>query len=245
MLVLVHGVPETAQLWDRLRDALGTASVAVELPGFGCARPDGFTATKDAYAEHLVGVLESVGEPVDLVGHDWGALLALRVVTTRPDLVASWAVDVAGGFHERAAWHDLARVWQTPGEGEAFFERQATAPREAVVAAFEALRIPAADAESMAEHFDATMGTCILDLYRSATPNVWASWQPAWAPTTCPGLVLAPRDDPFARDLRLSEEVAARLGARHEVLDDLGHFWPLEDPARVAGVLAGFYDTLR
>lgn len=245
MLVLVHGVPETAQLWDQLRAALGHESLAVELPGFGCPRPPGFTATKDAYAEFLVGELSSIGEPVDLVGHDWGALLALRVVTTRPDLVRSWVVDVAGGFHERAAWHDLARIWQTPGEGEAFFERQAHAPHEAVVAAFEALRVPTGGAELLASHFDATMGSCILDLYRSATPNVCATWEPTWAPTSAPGLVLCPAEDPFARHEGLSSEVAERLGARHEVLEDLGHFWPLEDPARVAGVLRAFYASVR
>lgn len=44
MIFLVHGVPETADLWDRLRTHLDGESLAVELPGFGCARPDGFAA---------------------------------------------------------------------------------------------------------------------------------------------------------------------------------------------------------
>lgn len=245
MLVLVHGVPETARLWDELRPSLDGDVLAVELPGFGCPRPVEFGATKDDYAEHLVGVLESVGGGVDLVGHDWGALLVLRVVTTRPDLVSSFAVDVAGGFHERATWHGLAQVWQTPGEGEAFFERQAATPRESIVEALEALRIPHGAAAAMADRMDATMGSCILDLYRSAVPNVAATWAPEWAATSMPGLVLAPTEDPFAKDLSLSEEVASRLGARHEVLSDLGHFWPLEDPARVAASLRSFYAAIR
>jgi len=51
MIVLVHGVPETAALWDRLRSHLDGESVAVALPGFGCARPDGFPATLSAFQD--------------------------------------------------------------------------------------------------------------------------------------------------------------------------------------------------
>ena len=48
MIVLLHGVPETADLWADVRDNLDQPSVALRLPGFGCPRPDGFAATKDA-----------------------------------------------------------------------------------------------------------------------------------------------------------------------------------------------------
>ena len=74
MIVFVHGVPETAALWDKVRAQFDDETVALSLPGFGCARPDGFSATKDAYAQWLVGELEQFDEPVDLVGHDWGGV---------------------------------------------------------------------------------------------------------------------------------------------------------------------------
>ena len=49
--VLVHGVPETARLWNSVRSQLQRQDViAVELPGFGTPRPDGFGATMDEYA---------------------------------------------------------------------------------------------------------------------------------------------------------------------------------------------------
>ena len=50
MIVLLHGVPETADIWDDVRAQLNDESVALRLPGFGSARPDGFGATKDDYA---------------------------------------------------------------------------------------------------------------------------------------------------------------------------------------------------
>ena len=77
--VLIHGVPDTPRLWDKLRAHLSRRDVlAPALPGFGCPAPDGFAATKEAYVDWLVAELERVGEPVDLVGHDWGALLVQR-----------------------------------------------------------------------------------------------------------------------------------------------------------------------
>jgi pimeloyl-ACP methyl ester carboxylesterase len=58
-VVLVHGVPETPALWDPLRSELQRQDVeALQLPGFGCPRPDGFGATKEEYVEWLVGELE-------------------------------------------------------------------------------------------------------------------------------------------------------------------------------------------
>lgn len=69
MIVLGHGVPETAALWDELRTLLPGDTLAVRLPGFGCPRPEGFAATPDAYAGWLIGEIERIGQPVDLVAH--------------------------------------------------------------------------------------------------------------------------------------------------------------------------------
>ena len=40
-VVLVHGVPETPAVWDPLRSKLSRDDVvALQLPGFGCPRPE-------------------------------------------------------------------------------------------------------------------------------------------------------------------------------------------------------------
>ena len=82
MIVLVHGVPESAALWDLLRAALAGESAALALPGFATPRPAGFGATKDDYVDWLVGEIEQFDAPVDLVGHDWGAALTYRVAVS-------------------------------------------------------------------------------------------------------------------------------------------------------------------
>ncbi len=243
MFVFVHGVPETADLWNKVRPLMGGESVALALPGFGCERPDGFGATKDDYVAWLLGELERIDDPVDLIGHDWGAGLTYRVATAHGDQIHGWAADVANVMHPNYEWHDFAKIWQTPGDGESFFRDQLASPPDSQAQVFEVLGVPSADALELATWSDETMGACILDLYRSATPNPFADWGQAYGITAAPGLVLHPTDDPFSDDLQ-SREVASMLGARHEVIPDAGHWWALQAPVTSAALLQGFFGSI-
>ena len=117
-VVLVHGIPETPEIWGPLRDVLSRPTTALALPGFGCSRPNGFRATKDAYAEWLAASLQTLPSPVDVVAHDLGALLTMRVVSAFDVPVRSWVVDVPALFHPRFVWPPRVRQLQTPGVGE-------------------------------------------------------------------------------------------------------------------------------
>src|SRR5438093_2684440 len=180
--VLVHGVPDTHRLWDKLRSRLSRRDVlAPSLPGFGSAPPPGFQPTKDAYVDWLIDEIERAGGPVDLVGHDWGALLVQRAVSLRPDLIRTWACG-DGPIDREYVWHDLAQQWQTPGVGEAVM---AAMTEQALAEALPAAGVPAADARAAAAHVDDRMRECILRLYRSAV-NVGAEWEPDGARSTRP-----------------------------------------------------------
>lgn len=244
--ILVHGNPETPAVWGPLRTSLGRQDVvALQLPGFGVAAPDGFGATKDEYVEWLVGELERVGEPVDLVGHDWGGGFALRVACTRPELLRSWASDVAGLLDPDYVWHDFARIWQAPGAGERWVADTVASPKEARVERLRAGGVPPEQAAAFADALDAEMGRCILALYRSAAQPAMAEWgQDAEAASARPGLVIAPGDDPFTGGTAMARRSAERMGARFEVLDGLAHWWMLQDPARGARLLEDFWSSL-
>jgi pimeloyl-ACP methyl ester carboxylesterase len=243
MIVFLHGVPETAELWDKMRAEFEEETVALSLPGFGCARPSGFGATKDDYIDWLVAELATFDEPVDLVGHDWGALLTYRIATTRGDLLRSWTADCANGVHPRAKWHQYAQIWQTPGEGEAYFKAIHEAPIESMAEAYEGFHLGHDDALTLARWSDDTMGTCILDLYRSATPNVYESWGAQMGPTSAPGLVLFAELDSFSHE-GMSHEVAETLDAREATLEGVGHWWALEQPREAAAVIKDFIHSL-
>ena len=177
MIVLVHGVPESAALWDKVRERLDGPSTALALPGFACPRPDGFGATRDDYAAWLVGELEAIDEPVDLVGHDWGAALTYRVATTRGDLLRSWAADVANVMHPRTTRGTTSpRSGRQTGRARSSSpHRPACRPRTWRPDTRRWVCRPA-DAGVLVPLGDPVMASCIMDLYRSATPRIFDHW---------------------------------------------------------------------
>lgn len=83
--VLVHGVPDTERVWSGVIARLQRSDVVTRsLPGFGGQAPHGIDAMKEAYADWLLAELARQPAPIDVVGHDWGALLVTRAVSLRP-----------------------------------------------------------------------------------------------------------------------------------------------------------------
>lgn len=245
--VFVHGNPETPAVWEPLLAQLERRdTVALHLPGFGVPAPAGFGATKEEYVDWLIAELEAIGEPVDLVGHDWGGGFALRVACLRADLLRSWISDVGGMMVPDFTWHDLALVWQTPGAGEEFFATMTSPPVEERAKALEAFGITPPAAMAFASALDDEMVRCILALYRSAIQpamNVWAA--DAKAATARPGLIVSAANDPFTGGGASSAKAAAATGAQTAVLPGVGHWWMLEDPAGGAHAIESFWASVK
>ncbi|MFB6892921.1 alpha/beta fold hydrolase [Kitasatospora sp. NPDC056327] len=231
--ILIHGVPDTHRVWDGVRRHLTRTDVeAWDLPGFGAPRPPGFRSTKEEYVDWLVDRLERFGEPVDLVGHDWGCILTARVASVRPDLVRTWAGG-NGPVDAGYAWHPLARTWQHPVEGERFMrDLEPGAFARDLTAGFD---VPPGPAGETARRVDGPMKDSILRLYRSAV-TVGAEWEPDLARVTAPCLVLWGVRDP-ACPVRSGERLARSLRAPGVVRLDCNH-WPLlQRPAEVAAAV--------
>ena len=241
-VVLVHGNPETAAIWDPLRAVLGRDDVvALSPPGFGAPADPTFAATSDDYLAWLVAELESLDGPIDLIGHDWGGGHVQRVAATRPDLIRSWASDIAGAADPEYVWHDLALVWQTPGDGEAFVEAMQSMPYGDRVAAYTERGMTEPAARSCVEAMGPDMGRCILALYRSAAQPAMTTWGDELAAAERrPGLVIIATADEFTGGPELARRSAERFGAEVAVLEGLGHWWMLEDPGAGAAALRTF-----
>lgn len=56
-----------------------------------------------------------------------------------------------------------------------------------------------------------------------------------------PGLAIIGTEDHFVGSEEMRRRSAARAGARAEILDGLGHWWMVQDPARIARVLGSFW----
>ncbi len=196
--VFVHGNPETAAIWEPLLAELQHPdSVTLSPPGFGAPVPDGFGATADEYAAWLATELERQGAPIDLVGHDWGGGHVMRIAMERPDLVRSWAMDIAGCFAPDYVWHDRARVWQTMGAGEESVAAMASLSLADRASMFESLGMTPDISRAVAEANNDTMGRCILSLYRSAAQPALARLGGSLAAAAArPGLVIIPTEGP-------------------------------------------------
>jgi pimeloyl-ACP methyl ester carboxylesterase len=234
--VFVHGVPDTHHVWRTLIRRLRRDDVvSVSLPGFGCEVPPGFDCSKEAYCDWLLSEVDNVGGPVDLVAHDWGAILALRVASLEPKLIRTWAVGGAP-LDPEYEWHKVAKLWQTPEVGEQVMEKLTP---ETLAPSLVAAGVPAEDAAEAALRVDATMKRSILALYRSGV-RVGAEWEHGLTRVGGRGLVLWGADDPYAAPV-FGSRLASRTGARFVTYAECGHWWQLERPGEVAKELEALW----
>ena len=248
MKVLVHGNPECDAIWGPLIAELSKRGVddvlALSPPGFGAPVPDGFEATPPGYVEWLAEALAGVEEPIDLLGHDWGAGHVLGLAASRPDLIRSWAADCAGLIHPDYEWHDMARVWQQPEAGEAAIAMMVEGPLDERKKMLAGLGLSEEIAGPMAEAANAQMGACVLTLYRAAAqPAMRELGNRLAAAERRPSLFLVATDDPYVPET-FAPEVAARLGSETVRLEGQGHWWMVGDPAPAAEALTAFWSGL-
>lgn len=94
-VLLLHGFPQTHRAYDGLADSLAASGAPLRLlapdqrgysPG---ARPkDPSAYVLPALAADMVGLLDACGiEHVDVVGHDWGAMVGWYLAARHPDRV--------------------------------------------------------------------------------------------------------------------------------------------------------------
>lgn len=96
-VVLLHGFPEFSHSWRKQIPALNAAgfrTIAVDLPGYNdSTKPE----EVDAYrlpnvVRQIAALIEHLGAPVTLIGHDWGGLTAWFLAMTRPELLTKLVV---------------------------------------------------------------------------------------------------------------------------------------------------------
>lgn len=93
VVLMLHGFPDSLRSFDDQLSALaasGYRAVSVAMRGY---EPSSQPADGDYHAirmvEDVVAWIDSLGAPVHLVGHDWGATIAYGVAAHAPDRLAS------------------------------------------------------------------------------------------------------------------------------------------------------------
>lgn len=246
-LLLVHGVPDTPHVWAPLVDALKPHReriIVPALPGFTTPAPADFPATKDAYAAWLVDEIQALyntSGPIDIVGHDWGALLTLRAASLVPQYIRSWAVSGAV-IDPDYSGHKIARIWATPVMGEL---AMALSTKTAIEKSLCENGLPPAVARIEAQSWSRSMRKCILKLYRSAYALRFdGPWASDLSSLPAPGFVLWGENDPYVDTSFATRFAEARKVACH-VEPDTGHWLIAERPDLAAQLLNEFWKTQR
>jgi len=263
--VFVHGNPETAVIWEPLLAELGRkGTICLSPPGFGSPVPAGFGSTRLEYGDWLIRELEKVGEPVDLVGHDWGGLIGWTVTALHPRLVRSLAV--LGGPHPLAVRSAIVRDPRGQGLATVSYALGFQVPRlpertlladggarvERIMAAWAGPEWAAtADFAEAAEQCRRAIQVpgvahCAMEYYRwafrsQARPDGRRFAAAVARPAAVPVLQIHGADDPCLLP-RTAAASTPWAGPDHRlhVLPDTGHFPHQERPGVTTGLLAEF-----
>lgn len=245
--LFLHGVPDSPAIWRPLMQALEWPAERLftpALPGFDAALPAGFTPHKDRYVDWLIGKLDAIyGQfgPVDVVGHDWGALIVQRAAMVRPELFRSWVISNAVIDPEYRG-HRMARIWSTPILGELFM--MLSRPKQ-ISDLLIAQGVPADIAAEEAEQWRLPdKRSAILKLYRSAAGLSFArDWAPDIGLLPPHGMLLWGENDPYV-PLGTAQRYSEQTGTKLQVIPDTGHWAIATRPTEISHILKDFWSFL-
>lgn len=182
--LFLHGVPDTADLWDRVTQGLHRdyRCYAPDFQGIHrSARNPDFDYSFEGYAAWVEALVEalSVQEPITLVVHDWGGLIGLAWACRHPQRIASIVV-LNTVFDPRYRGHLLARLWRLPLVGELVMK--ALSRPQLMARGMRGSGHPPSSAGSAEHPFPALAQRhsrqVVLKLYRSADMPALEAWVP-------------------------------------------------------------------
>ncbi|HEY5189156.1 MAG TPA: alpha/beta hydrolase [Solirubrobacteraceae bacterium] len=239
--VYLHSAPTSSDDWLEL--LAHTGGVAPDLPGFGRSAKGGhLDYSLPAYVAFLTAFLDAVSvDRVALVGHGWGAAVALAFAQRHPERVRQLVLIDAVPLLEGFAWPSPVRRVLRPGLGElwmgAVTRRSLTRLLRRAAVSPDTWSDERADA--IWRQFDQGTQRAFLRLHRSIDPAGLAAAGAGLAQLEIPTLIVWGERDPWVAPT-FADAYAQRL-PRVEVqrVPDAGH-WPWRDQPAVLERIAAF-----
>ena len=240
-ILFFHGNPDSSHIWEPIAAALASTHrcIVPDLPGFGrSTAPPQFDFTLDGLASFAEALYLELGlqEPVHLVGHDFGGIIAAAWMASHPERVRTFTVCNAA-FSAAYQWHYWARIWRAPLVGEL-----SMLTMNRLVFGLELRR---GSRKLSHEQIDSTYAlltpsvkATVLKLYRAVRQSSFAGWEERYghAAKKIPVLVLWGEDDPY-----IPSAFAETFGAQRVVkVPGAGHWLPAVEPTRVSEELLSF-----
>jgi pimeloyl-ACP methyl ester carboxylesterase len=247
-VVLMHGWPDTGDLWRHQIPALeaaGYRAIAPDLRGFGASsKPSDLAAySAECMVGDVVGLLAALGiDRAHLVGHDWGAAIAWMTAALVPDRVASVTALSVGhpasfrsvGLEQREkSWYML--LFQFPGIAEQWLRADGFRNLR------EWSRHP--EVEPVVERLsDPAALTASLGVYRAILhPRTLVSPPPELPPVTAPAMGVWSSGDFALVEEGMTGSARFVTGPwRYERIDGAGHWAQLDAPDAVNALLLDF-----
>ena len=247
-VVLLHGFPDSGNLWRHQVPALSVAGyrlIVPDLRGYGhSAKP----ADPQAYgllqvAQDVTAILDQLGiDRAHIVGHDWGGALSWVLALVHPDRVDHLAVLSSGhpaafaaaGLRQREmSWYML--LFQFEGIAEKWLRADDWANFRTWS------QHPEADA-AIAELQANDSLTPALNWYRANVPAEWLIAPPAdWPPVQAPTMGVWSDADRFLTEEQMTGSAQfVQAPWRYERLSGAGHWMQLEAPDAVSRLLIDF-----
>jgi pimeloyl-ACP methyl ester carboxylesterase len=239
-VVLLHGFASSLETWDLVIPALrsGHRVLALDLKGFGWTdRPPGDYSPL-AQARLVLALMDARGiDRAAIVGHSWGASVALRLALEAPQRVSRLALYDVWAYEEQLPSFFL---WSRGGLGELLFRLfYDQRPDERVALAFHDRRLVT---EKLIEDIERSLrrpGTRAAAL-AAVRGQRYGEIQKRYGEIRHPVLVLWGREDAVT-PLVIGERLARQIpGARLAIYPRCGHFPMLEAAAASTADLASF-----
>jgi pimeloyl-ACP methyl ester carboxylesterase len=247
-VLLLHGWPDTGDLWRHQVPALAGAGyrvLAPDLRGFGASsKPTDLAAySADVILGDVLGILDVLGvERAHIVGHDWGAAFAWMTAALAPERVNTLTALSVGhpntrsrsGILEREkSWYML--LFQFPEIAETWLSADNFANLR------EWSRHPDIDhvVERLADPAALTAG---LALYRAILPaRTLVEPPPALPSVTVPTLGIWSSGDAYLTESRMTASKGYVTGPwQYERIENAGHWIPLDAPEILNRLLLDF-----
>ncbi|RJP70326.1 MAG: alpha/beta hydrolase [Candidatus Abyssobacteria bacterium SURF_17] len=247
-VLCLHGNPTSSFLWRHLGAGLQDSMrvIAPDLPGHGGSELGSRAGTWEEMEDFVERFTQSLGiERFTLILHDWGGLIGFRWLFDHPQRVRNLrklVVSDTGFFSvDNSAWHSLAKIWRTPGEGEAWMNALTfDAFRDGMRAWCRNISDDAVLEywKSLATH-ERRMAK--LALYRSGNLEKIKPYDGKLGTLACPTLILWSENDPFipaAAGYRFHAEIPA---SRLHALSGVSHFLWEEAPEQTIQLVRSFF----
>lgn len=241
-VLLVHGIPGSAQAWNKVAAKLSSSHrvIVPDLIGFGASSRS--VAIEDLWADRQAELLETLlsgaGTPrLSIVAHDFGGPVVLTLLARRPDLAERLVLASTNVFTDTPVPFPLSGIF-LPVVGSAWARLLFSARMLRLMARMASKG--RADAEAAVG--DAKQARAIGVIFEFALRELGTRYEPierSLAGLRAPTTVLWGSDDLILPVKQGARTAASIPGAKLIVLEGAGHFLPEERPDAFLDLLRG------